>query len=104
MHLPKPLYEAKPYLYLVTGILVAITWGFSPFSAIGSVALIIGGLYIIYLRYIYRKKARAQAGAASAKASTETTVISDEAPEDQGSWSVCISLTTCLGQIAIRAC
>jgi hypothetical protein len=84
MHLPKPLYEAKPYLYLLTGILVAITWGFSPFSAIGSAALIIGGLYIIYLRYVYRKKARVQAGTASANAATESTA-SDKAPKDQGS-------------------
>ncbi|UCC56803.1 MAG: hypothetical protein JSU75_03355 [Gammaproteobacteria bacterium] len=83
MHLPKPLYEAKPYLYLLTGILVAVTWGFSPFSVIGSAALIIGSLYIIYLRYMYRKKARAEAEASSTNATTETNDISEKAPEDQ---------------------
>ena len=69
MYLPKPLYEAKPYLYLLTGILVAVTWGFSPFSVISSAALIIGGLFIIYLRFVYRRKA--QAAAEAAPASTE---------------------------------
>ena len=64
MYLPKPLYEAKPYLYVLTGVLVAITWGFSPFSVISSAALIIGGFFIIYLRFIYRRKARLEAAAA----------------------------------------
>lgn len=85
MHLPKPLYEAKPYLYLLTGILVAITWGFSPFSVIGSASFIIGGLFIIYLRFVYRKEARAKAGAASATAATETADASEKAPEHQSS-------------------
>lgn len=58
MYLPKPLYEAKPYLYLITGILVALTWGFDPFSVISSAALIIGGLFIIYLRFTHRRHAR----------------------------------------------
>jgi hypothetical protein len=85
MHLPKPLYEAKPYLYLLTGILVAITWGFSPFSVIGSASFIIGGLFIIYLRFIYRKNARAQAEAAGANTTTATADASGKAPEDQSS-------------------
>jgi cbb3-type cytochrome oxidase subunit 3 len=76
MYLPKPLYEAKPYLYLITGILVAITWGFSPFSVISSAALIIGGLFIIYLRYVYRKKARL---AAAEEANTPSTDSADQA-------------------------
>lgn len=78
MYLPKPLYEAKPYLYLLTGILVAVTWGFSPFSVISSAALIIGGLFIIYLRMVYRKKAQA----ASASTEAGSADASEKAAED----------------------
>jgi hypothetical protein len=78
MYLPKPLYEAKPYLYLLTGILVAITWGFSPFSMISSAALIIGGLFIIYLRIMYRKKAHA----AAENAESEAADSSEKSAED----------------------
>lgn len=82
MYLPKPLYEAKPYLYLLTGILVAVTWGFSPFSVISSAALIIGGLFIIYLRIVYRKKAQAAAEAASASTEAGSADASEKAAED----------------------
>jgi 4-hydroxybenzoate polyprenyltransferase len=85
MYLPKPLYEAKPYLYLLTGIFVALTWGFNPFSVIGSAALVVGGLFIIYLRYIYRKKARAAAEVASAHATIETVDASAKAAGEQTS-------------------
>ena len=78
MYLPKPLYEVKPYLYLLTGILVAITWGLKPFSVISSAALIFGGLQIIYLRFIYRKKVRADAEAASANTDTDSAGPSEQ--------------------------
>jgi len=83
MYLPKPLYEAKPYLYLLTGVLVAITWGFSPFSVISSAALIIGGAFILYLRFVYRRKAQtAQESSAATEASEANT---EKTSEDQPS-------------------
>jgi len=72
MYLPKPLFEAKPYLYLITGILVATTWGFSPFSVISSAALIIGGLFIIYLRFTHRRHARLAAAKEAQNAAENT--------------------------------
>jgi len=85
MYLPKPLYEAKPYLYLLTGILVAIAWGLNPYSVVGSAAFIIGGLFIIYLRFVFRRKARATAAIANANAATGTADVSEKVPEDQTS-------------------
>jgi hypothetical protein len=87
MYLPKPLYEAKPYLYLLTGVLVAVTWGFSPFSVISSAALIIGGAFIIYLRFVYRRKARLaqQASAASETPADESAATTEKTSEEQTS-------------------
>jgi cbb3-type cytochrome oxidase subunit 3 len=83
MYLPKPLYEAKPYLYVLTGVLVAVTWGFSPFSVISSAALIIGGAFILYLRFVYRRKARAAQESSAATETPEATT--EKTTEDQPS-------------------
>ncbi len=61
MWLPKPLYEVYPYLYVLTGMLVATIWSFSPFTLVSGFALLLGGLYILFLRFMYRRQKSARA-------------------------------------------
>ena len=60
MWLPKPLYEVYPYLYVLTGMLVATIWRFSPFTLVSGFALLLGGLSILFLRFMYRRQKAAR--------------------------------------------
>ncbi len=65
MWLPKPLYEVYPYLYVLTGLLVATIWSFSPFTLVSGFALLLGGQYILFLRFMYRRQSSGRALAGS---------------------------------------
>jgi len=79
MWLPKPVYESLPFLYLLVGLLVGVTFGLSPFSVISMASLFIGAGLIIYMRFTYRRALRrAKQEAASNAAASEV------APEASG--------------------
>lgn len=64
MRLPRPVYEALPWLYLAVGALTLILWWFSPpawwVSLLATVGIIagVGGLTLVLRRRDYRDQQR----------------------------------------------
>lgn len=58
-HLPKPLYEVMPQVYLVGGLAAAI-WSDNVIGLLSGVALAVAGLHVRALRRQHRQKHAAQ--------------------------------------------
>lgn len=65
MHLPKPIYEGLPYLYIIVGVLfnagimyVGLDAPWAPHYLVVSVVCTVSGLVVFFRRQIYRRKAQ----------------------------------------------